>query len=120
MLEEQGDLDLTAGDWLDKLRELRQLVRHHVDQEEGQLFAMMRQALGADQRARLGNEFIAAKESEEEVSGERGAAAGPPNGERDIETLSKRELYELARTRHIEGRSAMTRAELVQAIRAAR
>jgi iron-sulfur cluster repair protein YtfE (RIC family) len=120
MLEELDDLDLAAGDWLDKLRELRQLVRHHVDQEEGQLFAMVTRELGADERARLGNEFIAAKESEEDVSGERGAAVVPANGERDIEALSKRELYELARTRHVEGRSAMTKAELVHAIRAAR
>ena len=41
-------------------------------------------------------------------------------GGRDIESLSKKELYDLARDRHIEGRSAMTKAELVLAIRAAR
>ena len=46
--------------------------------------------------------------------------AAPADRERDeIERMSKKDLYELARQRKIEGRSAMTKAELVRAIRAA-
>jgi hemerythrin-like domain-containing protein len=122
MLEELDELDVTAGDWVHKVRELRQLVRHHVDAEEGQLFARMRETLDSAERERLGYDFIAARDSEEEqeVTGEGLAAPRPANGELDIETLSKKELHELARTRHIEGRSAMTKAELVHAIRAAK
>jgi hemerythrin-like domain-containing protein len=120
MVEELDQTEVTAGDWIDKVHELRQLVRHHVDEEEGTLFGKMREALDSGERSRLADEFLASKEiEEEEVSGERPAAPGP-DSERDIESLNKKELYELARNRHIEGRSAMTKAELVSAIRAAR
>ena len=122
MIEELDQTEVTSPEWRGKVRELRQLVRHHVDEEEGRLFAMMRERLDASELTRLGHEFVAARDSEEdEVTGERSVAGGAgSNGERDIELLSKKELYELARTRHIEGRSGMTKAELVIAIRAAR
>ncbi len=133
MVEELDQTEVIADDWIDKLRELRQLVRHHVDEEEGALFARIREALDAGARERLGEDFVMAKESEEaEVSLERAATvpatdrdpadmdAADELSERDIESLSKKELYDLARNRHIEGRSAMTKAELVLAIRAAR
>jgi hypothetical protein len=128
MVEELDQLDVASGEWIGKVRELRQLVRHHVDEEEGTLFPMLRDELGAGERHRLAGEFLAAKDSEEdeELSGERDIAGMtdrpelPPDGERDIESLSKKELYELARSRHIEGRSAMTKAELVHALRSAK
>lgn len=131
MVEELDQTEVIADDWIDKLRELRQLVRHHVDEEEGALFARIREALDAGARERLGEDFVMAKESEEaEVSLERAATVPDADreepgavdelSERDIESLSKKELYDLARNRHIEGRSAMTKAELVLAIRAAR
>lgn len=123
MVEELDQTEVTADDWIDKLRELRQLVRHHVDEEEGVLFERIREALDAGARERLGEDFVVAKESEEaEVSLDRAPTAQPIRdlGDRDIETLSKKQLYDLARNRHIEGRSAMTKAELVLAIRAAR
>jgi hemerythrin-like domain-containing protein len=133
MVEELDQTEVIADDWIDKLRELRQLVSHHVDEEEGALFGRIREALDAGARERLGEDFIMAKASEEaEVSLERAATvpdtdrdpgdmdAADDLGERDIESLSKKELYDLARNRHIEGRSAMTKAELVVAIRAAR
>jgi hemerythrin-like domain-containing protein len=119
MVEELDQLEVTAGDWMDKIHELRQLVRHHVDEEEGTLFPKIREALDSGQRSRLAEEFVASKDIEEaEVSGERPVAVPAPDSERDIESMSKKELYELARNRHIEGRSAMTKAELVTAIRA--
>jgi hemerythrin-like domain-containing protein len=124
MVEELDQTAVTADDWIDKLRELRQLVRHHVDDEEAALFERIREALDRGARERLGEDFIMAKESEEaEVSLERAATAPGADtdlGDRDIESLSRKELYDLARNRHIEGRSAMTKAELVLAIRAVR
>jgi hemerythrin-like domain-containing protein len=122
MVEELDQLEVTAGDWIDKVHELRQLVRHHVDEEEGTLFPKMREALDSSERSRLADAFVVSKDiEEEEVSGERPVPPVPaPDSQRDIESMSKKELYELARNRHIEGRSAMTKAELVNAIRAAR
>jgi hemerythrin-like domain-containing protein len=120
MLEELDLLEARDPGWLAKVRELRQLVRHHVDQEEGILFAKIRDALSTEERHRLEGEFLAARDSEEEeVSAER-AITQPfqADGARDIASLTRRELYELARSRQIEGRSAMTKEELVAAIRA--
>ncbi len=74
MVEELDQTEVTADDWIDKLRELRQLVRHHVDEEEGALFERIRAALDAGARQRLGEDFMTAKASEEaEVSLERAA-----------------------------------------------
>jgi hemerythrin superfamily protein len=133
MVEELDLTEVTDAEWLQKMRELRQLVRHHVGEEEGVLFPKIRQHLDAGARIRLAGDFLAAKESEEEdeLSGERVIPVAPPADvegmpaafDPDAESLSKlskKELYELARSRHIEGRSAMTKAELVDAIRAAR
>jgi hypothetical protein len=128
MVEDLDLIDVAAPNWLQAMRELRQLVRHHVGEEEGVLFARIRDRLDSAARARLAGDFIAAKESEEEdeLSGERVIAIQPPTDptaavpDLEIEALSKKELYELARSRHIEGRSAMTKAQLVDAIRSAK
>jgi hypothetical protein len=122
MVEELDRTAVTDSEWIGKVRELRQLVRHHVDGEEGTILPRLTQAFGDGERRRLAEDFLSAKESEEEpeLSGIHPAVSSPFDSEPDIESLSKRELYELARTRHIEGRSAMSKAELVQAIRAAR
>lgn len=128
MVEELDLLDVAAPSWLQTMRELRQLVRHHVGEEEGVLFPRIRDRLDSTERARLAGDFLAAKESEEEdeLSGERMIPIQPPGDvtaaapSLEIESLSKKELYELARSRHIEGRSAMTKAQLVDAIRSAK
>ena len=74
MVEVLDQTEVIADDWIDKLRELRQLVSHHVDEEEGALFGRIREALDAGARERLAEDFVMAKESEEaEVSLERAA-----------------------------------------------
>lgn len=121
MVEELDQTDVTASGWIGKVRELHQLIRHHVDEEEGAIFDRIRETLDAGARERLAEDFLIAKESEEAELGGDGAATVPePDREVDIESLSKKELYDMARNRHIEGRSAMTKAELVTAIRAAK
>ena len=118
MVEELDELEVTDRSWLDKVHDLRQLVRHHVDEEEGQLFGRIVESLDAVERRRLAEDFLASKEIEEEDSS--AVQPGPrPGPQQDIESLSKKDLYELARNRHIGGRSAMTKAQLVQAIRSA-
>jgi hemerythrin superfamily protein len=130
MLEELDGIPVSGDDWLEKVREIRMLIEHHVAEEEQLIFPLAERALGSDEALRLGGEFLRAKQIvTEEVSSERlvadstGVAAsltGTVDVTVDFDHMSKRELYELARQRRIEGRSAMTKAELAQALREAR
>lgn len=167
LLEDMDQMDVMSASWMESLYELRQLFQHHIESEEGELFALAREMLDAAELMRLGNAFHRAKEDSSEAASaaarqetagrpgeeeeeEEGAVAAeveeegeepeapsmgasatsgtaptppeePAHAERErdeIERMSKKELYELARQRKIEGRSAMTKAELVRAIRA--
>jgi hemerythrin superfamily protein len=134
MLEELDGLPVAGDDWLEKVREIRLLLEHHVAEEEQVIFGLARGAIDGDEALRLGHEFLSARQLvTEEVSSERlvadttldsTATLAQTTGMRDVsvdlEQMGKRELYELARQRRIEGRSAMTKAELVDALRAAR
>jgi hemerythrin superfamily protein len=132
MLEELDGLPVSGDDWLEKVREIRLLLEHHVAEEEQQIFRLARGAIDDDEALRLGHEFLLAKQMvTAEVSSELVAvttqdstatlaqATGMVDVSVDLEQMGKRELYELARQRRIEGRSAMTKAELVDALRAA-
>ena len=134
LLEELDGLPVSGDDWLEKVREIRLLIEHHVAEEEQQIFPLARQEIDRDEALRLGHEFLRARQIvTEEVSSERLVAEGTGDStatlaqmtgmvdvSADLDQMSKRELYELARQRRIEGRSAMTKAELVEALRGAR
>ena len=134
MLEELDGLPVSGDDWLEKVREIRLLLEHHVAEEEKQIFPLARGAIDGDEALRLGHEFLRAKqlvtaevssellmaETTEDSTATLGQATGMLDVSVDLEQMGKRELYELARQRRIEGRSAMTKAELVDALRAAR
>jgi hemerythrin superfamily protein len=130
MLEELDGMTADGDDWLEKVREIRMLIEHHVAEEEQQLFPLARRAIDRDEALRLGREFLHARLLvTEEVSSERLVVAdlsdstagaligGTGDSSLDVEHMSKRELYEAARQRRIEGRSAMTKAELADALR---
>ncbi len=131
LLEELDGLPVSGDDWLEKVREIRMLIEHHVGEEEQAIFPLARQALGGGEALRLGREFLLARRMvTEEVSSERLVAdtsgdstaslaqmTGMVDVSADLDRMSKRELYELARQRRLEGRSAMSKAELVVALR---
>lgn len=134
LLEELDGLPVSGDDWLEKVREIRLLIEHHVAEEEQRIFPLARQGLEDGEAMRLGHEFLRARQLvTEEVSSERlvvadladstaspeqlSARAGASDASVEVENMSKRELYELARQRRIEGRSAMSKAELVEALR---
>ena len=144
-LEEMDGAGVDGDEWIEKLREVRQLIQHHVDMEEGRMFTMARRHLDVQTCQRLAVQLRAAKDAAQtELSGERAmiteeapepgeAEVEPPlvasasdldrtdlDDRNDVDQLSKKELYELARLRHIGGRSSMTKAELVEAIRSAK
>ena len=53
-------LDPQDEHWLAKLAVLKEEVRHHAhDEEEGELFPILEERLGEDERAALGNEMLA-------------------------------------------------------------
>ncbi len=125
LLEEMDEMGSAGDEWLDKLRELRQRIEHHVEQEEGPIFERAREVLGAQQLERLGDELERARQVVAgSVSGEmRAIEVTTPTSDADrddLEHLSKKELYQLAQQRDIDGRGAMTKAQLVQAIRGAK
>lgn len=132
LLEELDGLPVAGDDWLEKVREIRMLIEHHVAAEEERIFPLARQGLGEEEALRLGHEFLSAKQivtaelsSESLLTADMAdttaspgqMSAGASDTSLDVEHMGKRELYELARQRRIEGRSAMTKAELVAALR---
>jgi iron-sulfur cluster repair protein YtfE (RIC family) len=78
-------------------------INHHVQEEEGELFPVLREHLDGQQRETLASRLFDEKR-----------AAGLPVI--DIDHATKNDLLELARTAGIEGRSRMTKNELVDAL----
>ena len=81
MLDElQAGLDgADDGAWGTKLTKLRQSVEHHVQEEEGKMFARARTTLDDEQIAQLGRRMTEAKQQQQAVMGaskSMGANAG--------------------------------------------
>ena len=62
LLAEMRDLTPTDEHWEAKLTVLTENVRHHVEEEEGETFPQLKQAVDEEQLQRLGEEYLAAKE----------------------------------------------------------
>lgn len=82
-------------------------VTEHVQEEEGEVFPKMRDDLTAERIAALGDELDTTKQA---LLAE--AKTGGP-----LIDLTKEQLYELAGDKGIEGRSDMTKEELVTTLR---
>ena len=85
---------------------LRQGISHHVEEEEGEIFPALRRAAGR-QLARLDPAELEAAVRAEGDHGRASSSGDEP---------TKDELYERARAAGIEGRSAMTKDELADAL----
>lgn len=63
LLEElDGAAEKDSDEWLAKCKVLRDMVEHHVKEEEGQIFKDARKVLGKGRLTELAGEFEAAKE----------------------------------------------------------
>ncbi|HVY44345.1 MAG TPA: hemerythrin domain-containing protein, partial [Minicystis sp.] len=55
-------IDMSSDAWQSKLEELIELVQHHVDEEEGEIFPRAQEVLGEDKARALESSYIAAQD----------------------------------------------------------
>ena len=91
-------------EWAAKIKVLIENVEHHAEEEEQEMFPVVRKAMNDDARADLGRQLEAKK-----------AALGAPTAA-DKAHLSTEELNQLAREQEIPGRSSMKRDELAATV----
>jgi hemerythrin-like domain-containing protein len=85
------------------------LVEHHVEEEEGEVFPRARKALSAGQASQIAEDF---RDVQREAFGD----VVDRLSEFDLREMTKDELIECARDLDIEVSSSMTKDELVGAM----
>jgi hemerythrin-like domain-containing protein len=108
-LREIDSLDVADDRWPDVLSKLTDAVQHHVEEEESDVFAAARESISAAQLDEIAQRFEEQRQVEL-------AALGAAD---DYDRRTKEELLELAREHEIEGRSQMSKDELIEALRRA-
>ncbi|HVW33714.1 MAG TPA: hemerythrin domain-containing protein [Acidimicrobiia bacterium] len=104
VMEEAQGLDPADEAWAAKLKVLIENVEHHAEEEENELFPLVRKALDGAARTALGEQLETMK-----------SKLGAPTAA-DKERLTTEQLIELAREQQIPGRSSMKRAELLATV----
>ncbi len=87
-------------------------VNHHVEEEESEMFPKLQEELGARKLTDLGKKLADAKQK----ALRKETGAGGHRVEGDLASMTKDQLYEQAKKADIEGRSDMTKDELVKAL----
>jgi hemerythrin superfamily protein len=104
LMAEAKGLDPSDEAWAAKLKVMMENVEHHAEEEEQELFPLVRKGLDENARTDLGQRLEAMK-----------AQLGAPTAA-DKAHLSTEELNRLAREQEIPGRSSMKREELVATV----
>jgi hemerythrin superfamily protein len=104
LMAEAKGLDPTDEAWAAKLKVMIENVEHHAEEEEEELFPLVRKALDTEARTELGRRLEAMK-----------AQLGAPTAA-DKAHLSTEDLNRLAREQEIPGRSSMKRDELLATV----
>ena len=104
LMEEAKTLTPADEEWAAKIKVLIENVEHHADEEEQDMFPMVRKAMDDNARAQLGQQMEARK-----------AQLGAPTAA-DKAGMSTEELQRLAREQEIPGRSSMKRDELIATV----
>jgi iron-sulfur cluster repair protein YtfE (RIC family) len=104
VMEEVKALSPSDEEWAAKMKVLIENVEHHAEEEEQEMFPLIRKACDNDARTELGRRLEARK-----------AELGAPTAA-DKENLSTEELQRLARVQEIPGRSNMNREELLATV----
>jgi len=106
-----AELDACAyddEDFLAKVEELTDKVKHHVEEEESEIFDSARESIDAEVLDGLAGEFQAQQKQELMALGV---------DDDGFEELTKDELMEEARDRDMPGRSSMSKDELISHLR---
>lgn len=125
IMNELADTTARSSDFEPKFRVLVELVTEHITEEESEMFPRAAEA-GRDKLERIGKEMAELKRKLLESSGAKPSrtksTAGRTNGGngRNLDKLTKDELYERAQKADISGRSNMNKRELVKALRSNR
>jgi iron-sulfur cluster repair protein YtfE (RIC family) len=123
LIGEIRDLEPTDEAFAAKVTVLRESVEHHADEEETELFPQVRELFEKVALLGLGRRMEERRfHLREEAGLELDLTTGEPEpataaADDDLESLTKADLYEKAKEQEIEGRSTMTKQELVEAIR---
>jgi hemerythrin superfamily protein len=104
LMGEVKGLSPSDEEWAAKMKVLIENVEHHAEEEEQELFPMIRKAIDDDARTELGRQLEARK-----------TALGAPTAA-DKEHMTTEDLQRLAREQEIPGRSSMKRDELVATV----
>jgi hemerythrin superfamily protein len=97
----------------DVMARLEEGVTHHVEEEEKEVLPRMEAALGSEMTI-LGQRLEQAKEKEMARLGS--ASSHGPGQPGELIDLTRDELYQMAKEQEIEGRSHMSKRELIDAL----
>jgi hemerythrin superfamily protein len=104
LMAEVKGLSPSDEEWAAKMKVLIENVEHHAEEEEQEMFPLVRKAMDNDARTELGRQLEARKTS-----------LGAPTAA-DKEHMTTEELQRLAREQEIPGRSSMKREELLATV----
>ncbi|ACY16888.1 hemerythrin domain-containing protein [Haliangium ochraceum] len=65
LLDELKETERSSPGWLHKMKKLREDVKHHIDEEENELFPKAKTVLSAEQAQQIGNSFKKEKRVED-------------------------------------------------------
>jgi hemerythrin superfamily protein len=109
-LAELSSLGAEDDEFKAKFTVLKDLVQHHVEEEEGEIFAEARKAAESDQLVQLTAEYMEAKR---ELLGDKADEVT----EVELEIMTKDDLLAQAKEMGVQATSSMTKAQLVEAMR---
>lgn len=112
-LKELSSMNSDKPRWRSKFAVLKQLVEHHVEEEESKIFPAARKALTADEAMELADAFLEAKR---DGMGHAADLEAPI----DLEVLSREQLLERARDAGMDNDSGLNKSKLVEAIHVGR
>ncbi|SDJ59422.1 hemerythrin domain-containing protein [Microbulbifer yueqingensis] len=64
IIEELADVDMGSGGWIQKFEKLKELLEHHMDEEEQEIFQCARQVIDDDRASEMPGEFDQRKNRE--------------------------------------------------------
>ncbi|MFD0273554.1 hemerythrin domain-containing protein [Kitasatospora sp. NPDC127111] len=128
LIERLRSGELRGEEFDRRLDELVDAVTHHVEQEEREVLPALREAVGERELHRLGEDFLHRRTEElRRLAGEAEDGSGTGTGDEpgdesgdgrheELERATRAELYEKAKEARVEGRSRMSKHELVEAL----